>query len=436
VSSYFHSVQLDESKCRGCTNCIKRCPTEAIRVRKGKARINNARCVDCGECIKACPNRAKSVVTDQRSVLSQYKYTVCLPAPSFFGQFRSDLSLGRVIGALKQAGFTHVFEVSIAADIVAQAIAKHLALSDGPFPRISTSCPAVVRLIQVRFPDLIDHLVPIEAPMEVAAYLAREEVRAKTGCLDKEIGVFFTTPCPAKVTAVHQPVGQGKSYLNGAFSMAEIYTDAFRLLPNVTQEETVRGTARGLNWARTGGEGESITADDYLAVDGMHNVISVLEELELGRLRNLKYIEGQACNGGCVGGALVVENPFIARVRVARLAQRLSKGPVENFVIPDEVLALRQTLQARPFLQLDSNIEIALQKLADLEQLLGKLPMLDCGACGAPHCRALAEDIVRETASLSDCVFLLRSRLSAQMVSQDLGGQREEGDDNESKANC
>ena len=240
MSKYFHSVHLDESKCRGCTNCIKRCPTEAIRVRKGKARIDTTRCVDCGECIKACPNRAKSSVTDERSVLNQYKYTVCLPAPSFFGQFRSDLPLGKVIGALKLAGFTHVFEVSIAADIVAQAITKHLAHSDGPFPRISTSCPAVVRLIQVRFPDLIDHLVPIEAPMEVAAYLAREEVRTETGCSDEEIGVFFTTPCPAKVTAVHQPVGQGKSYLNGAFSMADIYADAFRLLPNVIQDEPVR----------------------------------------------------------------------------------------------------------------------------------------------------------------------------------------------------
>lgn len=434
MSTFFHSVQLDEKQCRGCTNCIKRCPTEAIRVRKGKARIDNTRCVDCGECIKACPNKAKSVITDDRSVLSKFKYTVCLPAPSFFGQFRSDLPLGTVIAALKLAGFTHVFEVSLAADLVAQAIAKYVAESKGPFPLISTSCPAIVRLIQVRFPDLLSNVVPIEAPIEVAAYLARAEIRAETGCSDEEIGVFFTTPCPAKVTAVHQPVGQGKSHLNGAFSMADIYADVFRLLPSVTQEEPVRGTARGLNWARSGGEGESISSDDYLAVDGMHNVISVLEEIELGRLRNLKYIEGQACYGGCVGGALVVENPFIARVRVAKLGQRLNKGPVSDIIVPEEALVLRQSLSPRPFLQLDSNIEVALKKLGELEQLVSRLPMLDCGACGAPHCRALAEDIVRGTASLSDCVFLLRSKLSAQMVS-DMGSGREEGDDNESQAN-
>lgn len=381
-------------------------------------------------------------MTDNRNVLSQYKYTVCLPAPSFFGQFRSDIPIGRVLAALKLLGFSHVFEVSIAADVVAQAVAKHLAETGGPFPRISISCPAIVRLIQVRFPDLLRHMVPIEAPMEVAAYLAREEVKAETGCTDDDIGVFFTTPCPAKVTAVHQPVGQGKSYLNGAFSMADMYADVYRLLPSVKTEEIVRGTARGLNWARSGGEGESITSDDYLAVDGMNNVISVLEELELGRLQTLKFIECQSCNGGCVGGVLVVENPYIARVRVARLSQRLNKGPLLDTPVPDEALVLRQSLQPRPFLQLDPDIEIALKKLTELEGHLAELPLLDCGACGAPNCRALAEDIVRGHASLADCMFVLRTRVSTmaqglleltQRLPQAMARGREEGDDIDSK---
>jgi len=51
---YYHSVTLDEEKCKGCTNCIKRCPAEAIRVRNGKARIIDRLCIDCGECIRAC----------------------------------------------------------------------------------------------------------------------------------------------------------------------------------------------------------------------------------------------------------------------------------------------------------------------------------------------------------------------------------------------
>ena len=39
MERFIHSVTLDRDKCKGCINCIKRCPTEAIRVREGKASI-------------------------------------------------------------------------------------------------------------------------------------------------------------------------------------------------------------------------------------------------------------------------------------------------------------------------------------------------------------------------------------------------------------
>ncbi|MBT9155424.1 MAG: Periplasmic (Fe) hydrogenase large subunit [Firmicutes bacterium] len=411
--TYFHSVKLHEDKCKGCTNCIKRCPTEAIRVRGGRAVIDDARCVDCGECIRVCPNRAKSVVTDSRALLKDRKFNACLVAPSFFGQFRSEVSLGRILASIKSLGFSHVLEVSRAADVVASALSKHLLGPNVRYPALSTSCPAVVRLVQVRFPDLIDHFVPFDAPMEIAAYAARQEIKLATGCSDDEIGVFFTTPCPAKVTAVHQPVGQGHSQLTGALSMAEVYADAFKFLPKVTHEEPVYGSARGLAWAVSGGEGTAIAKDDYLAVDGLQHVIALLEEVELGRLRSVKYIEGQACIGGCVGGVLAVGNPFIARLRIARMSQRLVSASLPALDLAPSALTLRQTLLPRPFLQLDANIEVALQKLNELEALVGQLPMLDCGACGAPHCRALAEDIVRGTASSTDCVFVLRKQVSS-----------------------
>ena len=69
IEGFTHSVMLQEDKCKGCTNCIKRCPTEAIRVHKGKATIINERCIDCGECIRACPHGAKHAVTDSMDML-------------------------------------------------------------------------------------------------------------------------------------------------------------------------------------------------------------------------------------------------------------------------------------------------------------------------------------------------------------------------------
>lgn len=68
-------------------------------------------------------------------------------------------------------------------------------------------------------------------------------------------------------------------------------------------------------------------------------------------------------------------------------------------------------------------------RLNQVERLLKKLPGLDCGSCGAPTCKALAEDIVRGEAVESDCVYFLRdnvhklseevSRLAADIVEGD-----------------
>ena len=86
---FFHSVTLDESKCVGCTNCIKRCPTEATRVRSGKAVIMSERCIDCGECIRICPHHAKRAKHDHLSMLEKFTYKIALPAPSLYGQFNN-----------------------------------------------------------------------------------------------------------------------------------------------------------------------------------------------------------------------------------------------------------------------------------------------------------------------------------------------------------
>ena len=59
---YKHSVELDVSRCTGCTTCLRHCPTEAIRIRDGHAVINEDRCIDCGECIRVCPSNAKKAM--------------------------------------------------------------------------------------------------------------------------------------------------------------------------------------------------------------------------------------------------------------------------------------------------------------------------------------------------------------------------------------
>ena len=70
---FLHSVYLKTDLCNGCINCIKRCPTQAIRVSNGKATITSEYCIDCGECILICPHHAKASHFDRLDILNQYK---------------------------------------------------------------------------------------------------------------------------------------------------------------------------------------------------------------------------------------------------------------------------------------------------------------------------------------------------------------------------
>ena len=193
--AYYHSVTLDTEKCKGCTNCIQRCPTEAIRVRGGKAKIIKDRCIDCGECIRVCAAHAKRAVTDSFETLKGYEYKIALPAPALYGQFGSNITADKILSGLLEIGFDDVFEVAKAAEYVSAVTRKMLAEDKLPKPAISSACPAVVRLISVRFPSLLKNVVNFLEPMEVAARMARSEARRKTKLPDEKIGVFFINGC-------------------------------------------------------------------------------------------------------------------------------------------------------------------------------------------------------------------------------------------------
>ena len=422
MGEYFHSVTLDEEKCKGCTNCIKRCPTEAIRVRHGKARIINERCIDCGECIRICPYHAKKAITDDLSIISNYKYKIAIPAPSIYGQFKPVYSRNRILNAFYRIGFDDVYEVAMAAEYVSDATRKLLSEEGTRKPLISSACPAVVRLIQVRFPNLIDNLIKLESPMEVAAKMVKKKTAEKKGIDPSDIGVFFITPCAAKATSVKAPYENKKSSVDGAISIKSIY---LKLLANLEKADDTVQLAKagfeGIRWANSGGEGLAVDTDNFLAVDGIHNVISILEAVENDKIEGIDFIEALACTGGCLGGPLTVENVYVAKTRLkkhiedAREAQKGIRQPLEPY---DESIVWTGEIAYKPVLKLDTDIDKAIKKLEALEKIYDGLPGLDCGACGAPSCRALAEDIVRGIAYETDCIFKLREKvrdLAAQM---------------------
>ncbi len=417
MENLYHSVRLQKDLCRGCTNCMKPCPTEAIRVRGGRAHILDELCIDCGNCIRVCPYHAKVALTNSFDDLAAFPHRIALPAPSFFAQFGKQAgSVGAILDVLREVGFDEVFEVARGADIVTGAIRRLLGDARRPRPLISSACPAVTRLIQVRFPSLIPHIVPLRQPMEVAAEIARKEYCLAHSVKPQDVGVFFITPCPAKMTAINSPIGQEKSHVDGAISIVEAYG---RVLPRLDKRKCgssrVQASPLGVGWATAGGEAEASGCLNTMAVDGIDNVIRVLEEVDNGKLQDLDYLECSACVSGCVGGPLTCDNNFVARQNLRNLTRAMPQAdPADT---PDKFASqgihLKHDKQILPnsTLKLDEDMTVAIRMMEEMNAILERLPGYDCGSCGSPTCRSFAQDIVRGYFKETDCIFLLKDNL-------------------------
>lgn len=416
-SGYNHSVTLRIEKCKGCTNCLKRCPTEAIRIRGGHAEIDASLCIDCGECIRVCTHKAKKAKYDHLSELDSYKYKIALPAPSLYGQFNNLVDLDYLIDGLYRIGFDDVYEVSRAAETVTAYTRRYLKRTDVKLPVISSACPAVTRLITLRYPSLCDHILPIRSPMEIAASQARKKALAEHPKLkSEEIGIAFISPCPAKVSFVKNSPEEEKTDVDVVLSMSEVYFALLSVMrmDNVPQYSSESGML-GVGWASTGGESTALFNEKYLAADGIENVIQVLDHLEDGSLSELEFIELGACPAGCTGGVLTVENPYIAGARLTNLRRtlpisrtmlRTEKGEDETF-IPEALWA--STPAYIPAKALGQTLDEAMDKMAKIEKIYARLPDHDCGSCGSPTCRTFAEDVVKGEVTEDQCIVNMRA---------------------------
>ena len=406
-----HAVQLDRDKCVGCTNCIKRCPTGAIRVRDGKARINHALCVDCGECVRICEHHAKVPVYDPLSAMDNYSYKVALPAPSLYGQFNNLDDSNILLTALKLMGFDAIFEVGSAAEVVSAMSRKYLEEHPEKMPLISTACPSIVKLIRIRFPSLIEHLLPIQPPVEIAAAMARKKAMEETGLPSEQIGIFFISPCPAKVSACQEPIGVKKTEVDATLAIKDVYVRLLSFMDEAAKKPLDLAVAGriGVGWGISGGEAAGLINDRYLAADGIENCIKVLNDLEDQKISHVQFVELDACAGGCVGGVLTVENPYIAKAKMSALKKYLPVAGT-HVALPDFGMWTEDVEYEQVF-TLGGNFKEKIQKMAQVEELTKKFPGIDCGSCGAPSCRALAEDIARGEAKETDCIHVLWENL-------------------------
>ena len=194
--------------------------------------------------------------------------------------------------------------------------------------------------------------------------------------------------------------------MDGVLSISEVFPLIQPLLKDIRKPEILaRSSALGVGWAKSGGEAYASQASHRLYADGIENVIDVLEALEDEKIHQARYIELNACPGGCVGGVLAIENPFIAKSRITHIMNTVTPTlPTRG--LPEDDMHLDEEIRYNPALQLDSDVQQAMMKMMKIKEQEKHFNGMDCGVCGAPSCHALAEDIVMGRATENQCIFL------------------------------
>ncbi len=368
-------------------------------------------------CIKVCRNHAKKAITYPLDIIKNFKFKVALPAPTLYAQFKHITNVNLILTGLKKLGFDDVFEVSYAAQLVSAETRKYLAEHNVKKPVISSACPAAIRLICMNFPALIENILPIASPMEISARLAKKHFSEKTGLPEKEIGVFFLTPCPAKATNAEHPLGIEKSAVDSVISISDIFLPLRAAIGEIKEPEMLlQSSPQGMDWALSGGETKGIELENSLAVDGLENLLVILEEIENGQCNDVDFVELLSCTGGCVGGPLTLVNGFVAKNFLKRAERDSETIPEEQKRRLDAKLdrsefCFTKTVEATEKTRLGSDMADAINKMEEMERIINLLPGIDCGSCGAPTCKTFAEDIVRGTATLEECEFVLRKKV-------------------------
>lgn len=397
------AITLNDVRCKGCIHCMRRCPTEAIRVRSGKAKIIRERCISCGDCVRICPTRARIAVLDPITIIDKYKYKIAIPCPSVYGQFNNLTDIDYILTGLLNIGFDRVEELAQSCEIVSETTRYSQSFPNQIKPVINSSCPAVIKLIQINFGYLSAHLNRVQMPEVIAAKTAKDRAVKETGFDPADIGVFIISPCPAKYDALN-----GLKNINGIIGFFEIYSKLVSAMNKIVTPQKISKTGRlGVSWAMSEGEANGARSERFIAADGIENIIHVLNELDHGELKGLDFIELNACPGGCVGGVMNVANPFLATSRIRALMNNLPLSP-DRFCGDEESMRMYindSAYQPLDVFKLSDNRAEALQKLQRIERMHSALPGIDCGGCGAPSCRAMAEDVVNKQAEMSSCVF-------------------------------
>jgi Na+-translocating ferredoxin:NAD+ oxidoreductase RNF subunit RnfB len=416
-----HGFRIDEEACDGCLACMRACPTYAIRVKHGKARVLSESCIDCGSCLKACTRGAITATTRTFEEFDRFAFKVAIPSPVLYGHFPLEVRPEHVVDGLLAAGFDAVWDYGIEMRLVTLANVDYVKRWRGPRPVISIMCPVVVRLLQVSYPRMLEQLIRVHPPREIAGREAKRHYAQELGLPPGQVAAIYVTPCQARTVSILQPAEGGKSFLDGSVGLPQVYNT---VLAEAT--EAAQAGKRRSDWSPVRSADvlrltlrrpltELLTKHRYLSVAGLPNVIRVFDDIERGKLKDFDYLECYACWGGCANGNLTVDNVYVTLAKLQSLINELPAIDPETEMevarrYPHEDYSTPRAPEPRGAVVV-GDLRERVRRKQEADKIAAILPGFDCGLCGAPGCAVLARDVAAGEAERGDCVFLSRRRL-------------------------
>ncbi len=392
-------LKLKKSNCVNCYKCIRHCPVKSIRFSGNQAHIVGNECILCGQCFVVCPQDAKEIVDSTEKVkilLMDDAPVIASIAPSFVANYHG-VGIESIRNALKKLGFYDAEETAIGATIVKKEYDRMLN-EDNRNILISSCCHSINLLIQKHFPDLLSYLADIVSPMQAHCLdIKKRHPEAKT---------VFIGPCVAKKDEA--------DHYGDIVDAVLTFEELTQWLKNEGIELEQKCDKEDFSKARifptTGGILKSMDLDagnySYLALDGVENCISALEDIRVGNLKNC-FIEMSACVGSCIGGPVM---------------EKYNRSPIRDYIAVDNYAGSQDFVVERlSDSQMSKNHERIIQKLQEpseliIEEILKKMGKfkpedeLNCGSCGYDTCRKKAVAIYQGKADLSMCLPFLKDK--------------------------
>jgi NADP-reducing hydrogenase subunit HndD len=373
------SIVRNMDKCIMCRKCETMCNDvqtvgalhavgrgfEAVVAPAFEMDLEESTCTYCGQCVAVCPTAALTEVdqTNQliRAITDPTKTVVVQTAPAVraalgeeFGYEPGTVVTGKMVTALRSLGFDHVFDTDFAADVTIMEegtelltrLGKHLKGEEVKLPILTSCCPGWVNFFETQFPDMLDIPSTARSPQQIFGAIAKTYLADKLEIQRKDMVVVSIMPCLAKKYEAQRDEFKVDDNPDVDFSittrelahlMKQANLDLKTLEESDFDNPMGESTGAGVIFGTTGGVIEAAvrtayevhTKKELTSVDfhelrgldgirkatidfdglpinigiahGLGNARKLLDEIKAGN-SEFHAIEVMACPGGCIGG--------------------------------------------------------------------------------------------------------------------------------------